>query len=673
MVQTTVLLNSSFSEIVGGPPRRKRLRQFKFEPLWLCEKGCIDVIHEGWSPGRNSHVDSDGIEGRPESARMGGEMDRINGRDCIDNFVGKIETCRDKLVQWGGNIRELPAKIKTIRSKLKRLKEENFSVTNFEKIRSLEGELELLLNKEELYWKQRSRMDWLHHGDRNSKFFHSKASARKVNNTMLGLFDVNGTWRTDCEGIGDVVANYFHTLFQSSQPSPEDIETVTQAVNPVVSDHMNRVLRDPFTDKEAISFKSMSQAVPQIHTVSELITYRGWNHGLLEECFNPVDSEAIRSIPLGKLPTPDQLIWRHSEDGEYCVKSGYWLAYTIKTPGLEVSSSYNSYAKWWKFLWALNIRPKVRAFMYRAFNNIIPALFNLTRRHVPISPVCDMCHLDYETAVHALIRCDRAYAMWYQAGLGKLISEFKGTEFSNFTMLAYHKLKINEFEKLCMTAWQIWSDQNVLHHGRSVPPVQHQCEKVEVFLADFQSTQLSLKVSCRVSANQSGISRRKFWKAPPTDELILNTDAAVNIEEGEIAIGAVVRNHRGEVMVSLGKVFKGNYSPLTAKILAIREGLEFVADSGLRVNIVETDSLLSVQAISLHPPFSQVLNVAEDCSFLMARMENCKIRHAPRQTNQVAHELALLAKNSRIDFMCCEEVPEPIVNLVNYDISHMID
>ncbi|CAI9785024.1 unnamed protein product [Fraxinus pennsylvanica] len=261
--------------------------------------------------------------------------------------------------------------------------------------------------------------------------------------------------------------------------------------------------------------------------------------------------EAIRSIPLGKFPTPDLLIWRHSKHGEYCVKYGYWLAFSIKNPVLEVSSSYNSDAKW-----AQNFRN---------------------------SPI-------------------------------------------------YHKLKMNEFEKLCMTAYQIWSDRNALYYGRSIPPVQRQCEKLEEYLADFQATQLFLKVPSREIAIQPGVSRRRFWKTPPTDELILNTDAAVNNEEGVISIGAVIRNHCGEKWIPCSRSKSSTFI--------------------------------------FH---SHALNVAEDCRLLMTRMGNCLIQHAPRRTNQVAHELALLAKISRHEFMCCEEIPESIVNLVNYDVSHMND
>ncbi len=52
-----------------------------------------------------------------------------------------------------------------------------------------------LLGKEEIMWRQRSRVQWLHEG-RNTKFFHVRANQRKRRNGMKGLFDHNGHWVT---------------------------------------------------------------------------------------------------------------------------------------------------------------------------------------------------------------------------------------------------------------------------------------------------------------------------------------------------------------------------------------------------------------------------------------------------------------------------------------------
>ncbi|KAL5570870.1 hypothetical protein UlMin_020467 [Ulmus minor] len=44
------------------------------------------------------------------------------------------------------------------------------------------------------YWQQQSKDLWLKSGDRNSKFFHQKASARREKNSIIGLFDSNENW-----------------------------------------------------------------------------------------------------------------------------------------------------------------------------------------------------------------------------------------------------------------------------------------------------------------------------------------------------------------------------------------------------------------------------------------------------------------------------------------------
>ncbi|KAH1038066.1 hypothetical protein J1N35_039809 [Gossypium stocksii] len=66
-----------------------------------------------------------------------------------------------------------------------------------------------LLDKDEKYWAQRSGVTWLKEGDRNTRFFHVRATNRKKKNNIARLKDVNGHWRentTDiCKAIREVV------------------------------------------------------------------------------------------------------------------------------------------------------------------------------------------------------------------------------------------------------------------------------------------------------------------------------------------------------------------------------------------------------------------------------------------------------------------------------------
>ena len=58
-------------------------------------------------------------------------------------------------------------------------------------------ELDELLLKEEMMWRQRSRSLWLREGDKNTKYFQRKASWRRKKNTISKLKDEEGVWVED--------------------------------------------------------------------------------------------------------------------------------------------------------------------------------------------------------------------------------------------------------------------------------------------------------------------------------------------------------------------------------------------------------------------------------------------------------------------------------------------
>ena len=55
-----------------------------------------------------------------------------------------------------------------------------------EALRHTQIELNYWLDREDDMWRQRSRINWFQNGDRNTSFFHPKASARQRKNFMNG-------------------------------------------------------------------------------------------------------------------------------------------------------------------------------------------------------------------------------------------------------------------------------------------------------------------------------------------------------------------------------------------------------------------------------------------------------------------------------------------------------
>ena len=119
---------------------------------------------------------------------------------------------------------------------------------NSSEVNLLRRELNVLAEKKEVFWRQRSRVSWLKEGDCNTQFFHKCASQRQETNSILGLRDDYGVWHSDAMAINSIAVDYFHNLFTSS--NPESIDEVIQSVSPVVSPDMNDSLMQPFSPEE---------------------------------------------------------------------------------------------------------------------------------------------------------------------------------------------------------------------------------------------------------------------------------------------------------------------------------------------------------------------------------------------------------------------------------------
>ncbi|KAL4385985.1 hypothetical protein GQ457_09G013820 [Hibiscus cannabinus] len=83
----------------------------------------------------------------------------------------------------------------------------------------LQLELENLLDQEELIWRQKSRIDWISQGDRNTSYLHRKAKQRKIRNCIVSLQLPDGSWCDDEQILRTQAASFFRSLFSDPEVS----------------------------------------------------------------------------------------------------------------------------------------------------------------------------------------------------------------------------------------------------------------------------------------------------------------------------------------------------------------------------------------------------------------------------------------------------------------------
>jgi hypothetical protein len=82
----------------------------------------------------------------------------------------------------------------------------------------------------------------LQHGDKNSKFFHFKASQRHRKNTINFIQDSQGSHKTQNKDIHEVFLTYFNDIFTSSNPTniQDAINVVANRVSPQMKDYLSQ-------------------------------------------------------------------------------------------------------------------------------------------------------------------------------------------------------------------------------------------------------------------------------------------------------------------------------------------------------------------------------------------------------------------------------------------------
>ena len=163
----------------------------------------------------------------------------------------KLKKCKKMLKKWSRNhFGSVKQQIKKTKEKLWQAEVKSARDGIDEEAVRLKTELNRLCEKEEQMWHQRSRLQWIKCGDRNTQFFHGTATQRKQTNFIKGLRDSEGRWQSEEDTYTKIFVDYYADLFTTS--NPQNLENIVEGVQRVVTEEMNSKLTATYTMEEVV-------------------------------------------------------------------------------------------------------------------------------------------------------------------------------------------------------------------------------------------------------------------------------------------------------------------------------------------------------------------------------------------------------------------------------------
>ncbi|KAA3464428.1 reverse transcriptase [Gossypium australe] len=203
-----------------------RVRDFHFEVWWTMEDTFEATLKEFWESSSEPLVD-------------------------------KLRNLQIGLTKWANTIKGKKGELrKRLTKELETLVKEDRDDDTLSKIIDTKIHLNMEIEKDEAYWEQRTRVNWLRYGDRNTTFFHNCATARRRANSISKLTLDNGEEISEESAIEEEAKLYFENLFTSKGvANPREI---LEGIEGSISVEVNERLQALFKEEEVrLALKGM--------------------------------------------------------------------------------------------------------------------------------------------------------------------------------------------------------------------------------------------------------------------------------------------------------------------------------------------------------------------------------------------------------------------------------
>uniref|UniRef100_A0A803PQF1 RNase H type-1 domain-containing protein n=1 Tax=Cannabis sativa TaxID=3483 RepID=A0A803PQF1_CANSA len=159
-------------------------------------------------------------------------------------------------------------------------------------------------------------------------------------------------------------------------------------------------------------------------------------------------------------------------------------------------------------------------------------------------------------------------------------------------------LLVCDTEQVCrasMLVWAIWKSRNQVVWKKRKCTINDVLASVSTTLDHWRKAQDTLALSSLSPYNSDdGIEP---WTKPVTNYIKINVDATLFYHENSYGFRIVARDSMGKLIEAKTCYKAGSYSAEVVEALGIKEALSWIKSTNCHNVELETDSLLTVQAI----------------------------------------------------------------------------
>ena len=305
-----------------------------------------------------------------------------------------------------------------------------------------------------------------------------------------------------------------------------------------------------------------------------------WNSELLGKFIAAEDIPHVESLRLSRTGRRDCYSWDFTKSGLYTVKSGYSVAYDLRTASYQAVISEPSTTELKKAAWKIKAPRKLKHFIWQAISGFVAMAQRLRDRHCVIDSTCVRCGAESETINHTLFECPSALQCWALSQIPANPGLFpRPALFENIDYLLW-RAKENGVSAETMKAfpwilWYIWKANNEkLFNNRDITPM----ETLQLAMSEAGSWTLAqmLPVMEETGIDIEQSDGHAETVAPAIPRWRCQVDASWVSTQEAVGVGFVMMEEGATILYG-GKKTNNTESPLYAEaeglIWAMQEAL----------------------------------------------------------------------------------------------------